>query len=123
MTMSKVILAVDNAPMFLSTLQRLLKDEPYELHCVTSDDEALEYLAKNQPALVLLDVEMPGMGGYALAKEIKGRGQSAPILFVSAHAEQEYADKAREAGAAGLLVKPLRRVQLLEKLAELTRNA
>jgi putative two-component system response regulator len=122
--MGKVILAVNNAPMFLNTLQRLLKDEPYELHCASSDGEALEYLAKNQPALIMLDVEMPGIGGYALAQKIKGMmGATVPVLFVSAHAEQEYAVKAREAGAAGVLVKPLRRAQLLDKLGELTRNA
>ncbi|MCL2109212.1 MAG: response regulator [Oscillospiraceae bacterium] len=113
-----LILAVDNARMFLTTLKRILEDEPYELHCETSCDDALKYLETNHPELILLDIEMPDMDGYELARRIKGMGKGAPILFITANSDKEHADKAREAGAEGLLIKPLRRNQLMEKINE-----
>ena len=116
-----LILAVDNAVMFLSTLKRLLDGEPYELHCESSANDALKFLESNRPDLILLDIEMPDMDGYDLARLIKRRGFSAPILFITANSDKEYLDKAIEAGAAGLLMKPLRRTQLMEKIKEFAR--
>ena len=115
-----LILAVDNALMFLSTLKRLLEGEPYNLHCESSAEDALRFLELNTPDLILLDIEMPDMDGYELARIIKRTKHTVPILFVSANSDKEYLDKALEAGAAGLLVKPLRRSQLMEKLKEYT---
>ena len=114
-----LILAVDNALMFLDTLKRILENEPYELHCETKAHDTLIYLESNRPDLILMDIEMPDMDGYDLVRLIKKNGVSAPILFISANSDKEYLDKALEAGAAGLLLKPLRRNQLLEKLKEL----
>ena len=115
-----LILAVDNALMFLSTLERILEQEPYELRCVTTADAALEFLAGNQPDLILIDVEMPDMDGYELTGIIKRNKSSIPILIVTANHDKEYYDRAIKAGASDLLIKPLRRAQLLEKLKEYT---
>jgi CheY-like chemotaxis protein len=113
------ILAVDNAVMFLNTMKKLLKDYPYEVHCVTSGDEALHYLQQgNRPDMFLLDVEMPGMDGYELARRIKQSGQRSPIVFITANSAREYVDRAVAVGAVGLLMKPLRINQLLAKLQE-----
>ena len=108
------ILAVDNAVMFLNSLKRYLQDEPYDLHCVTSGDEALKYLKDNKVDLILTDVEMPGMNGYELAREIKLCNIRAPIIFITANAEKEDLDRATAAGAASVLAKPFRTNQLLE---------
>jgi len=113
-----VILAVDNAVMFLNTMQKYLKDDPYDLHCLTSCAEALEYLDRNRPDAILLDVEMPEMDGYELARRIKSGGHKAPIIFITAHFDDKYVDKAIEVGAAGLLIKPLCPTKLREKLRE-----
>ena len=113
-----LILAVDNAVMFLSTLRRILEEEPYELHCETKAQDALVFLESNRPGLILLDIEMPDMDGYELARIIRRNGIAVPILFISANSDKEYLDKALEAGAQGLLIKPLRRNQLMEKLNE-----
>ena len=115
-----VILAVDNAPMFLNTLRRLLENEPYDLQCESTIDGALQFLASYRVSLIMLDIEMPEMDGYELMRRIKASGHTAPILFITANSDKEYREKALSEGAAGLLVKPLRRNQLMEKLKELT---
>jgi len=111
-----LILAVDNALMYLNTLKKLLRDTPYELFCTTSCEEALTYAKNNSVDLFLLDVEMTEMDGYELARKLRQSGLRAPILFVSANSEKEFLDRALKEGAAGLLVKPLRVNQLLEKI-------
>ena len=113
-----LILAVDNAIMFLNLLKKMLNDAPYELHCITTCDEALRFLQSNRPDMILLDIEMPDMDGYELARRIKSSGQRAPIIFITANSAREYVDRAVEVGAAGLLMKPLRVNQLLAKLKE-----
>lgn len=112
------VFAVDNAVMFLNTLTKLLQDHPYDLNCTTSVTEALQYLQNNRPDVILLDIEMPEMDGYELARRIKQGGQRAPIIFITANSAREYVDKAVAVGAAGLLMKPLRINQLLAKLKE-----
>jgi len=113
-----LIMAVDNAVMFLNTLKKLLQDAPYELYCTASCAEALEYLQRNRPDMFLLDIEMPEMDGYTLARRIISSGQRAPIIFITANSAREYVDKAIDVGAAGLLMKPLRVNQLLTKIKE-----
>jgi CheY-like chemotaxis protein len=113
------VLAVDNAKIFLNTLKKLLANTSYELVCVTTGREALDLVESIRPNLVLLDIEMPEMDGYELAREIKKRTPRIPILFVTANSDREFVDKAVEVGAAGLLMKPLRVNQLLEKIREI----
>jgi len=112
------ILAVDNAVMYLNTLKKLLENAPYDLFCTTSCTEAMEYVSKERPDLILLDIEMPEMDGYELARRIKQTGCRAPIIFITANSERQYVDRAVEVGAVGLLMKPLRSNQLLTKLEE-----
>ena len=114
-----LILAVDNAIMFLNTLKRLLQGTPYDVQCVSSGEQALQYLSENPcPNLFLLDIEMPGMDGYELARRIKKSGIKSPIIFITANSDREYVDRAIEAGAVDLVVKPLRAAQLAAKIKE-----
>jgi len=115
---SHKILAVDNAVMYLNTLKKMLESTSYDLHTTTSCAEALEYVRSNHPSLLLLDIEMPEMDGYELARQIRAGGCRAPIIFITANSAREYVDRALEVGAEGLLMKPLRSNQLLAKLAE-----
>jgi CheY-like chemotaxis protein len=112
------ILAVDNAIMFLNTLKKMLQNDHYDVQCLTSGDEALKYLQNNRADMFLLDVEMPAMDGYELARRLRAMGQNAPIIFITANSAREYVDKAAQAGGVGMLMKPLRAHQLLAKLRE-----
>jgi CheY-like chemotaxis protein len=113
-----VILAVDNAVMFLNSLKRYLQDTHYDLHCVTSGSEALKFLDDNKADLILTDAEMPEMDGYELTRKIKQRGIDTPIVFITANSEKEDIDRITKAGAAGVLAKPFRTNQLIAKIKE-----
>ena len=115
---SQKILAVDNAIMYLNTLKKMLESTSYDLHTTTSCAEALDFVRNERPALLLLDIEMPEMDGYELARQIRSSGCKAPIVFITANSARSYVDRAIEVGADGLLMKPLRSNQLLAKIGE-----
>src|SRR5262249_10876394 len=85
-----------------------------------SGEEALRRLLDDDFAVILLDVQMPGMDGFETARLLRGRERSrhTPIIFVTAHeAERLVIEKAYELGAVDFLVKPLIPVVLRAKVA------
>ena len=115
-TPKRNILAVDDVPFFLKTLKQALQHSYYDLVVVTSGQIALQYLQDHRPDLFLLDIEMPDMDGYELAKKIREAGQVAPILFLTGNAQQEYVHRAIEAGAADFVLKPINKDYLLARI-------
>ena len=75
----------------------------------TSGEEALELLDDRGEtvALVLSDINMPGMSGIDLLKQVKQRYAGLKVIMITAYGEGEYARQAREYGCDGYLVKPL----------------
>jgi CheY-like chemotaxis protein/HPt (histidine-containing phosphotransfer) domain-containing protein len=115
-TEKKCILAVDDTPFFLTTLKNIMQDTDYKLICVTLAKDALKFLEKHHPDLLLLDIEMPEMDGYELAAKIRGKGEKAPIVFLTGNAKRENVVKAVEAGAADFIVKPVNKEGVLAKI-------
>jgi DNA-binding NarL/FixJ family response regulator len=70
-----------------------------------SAEQALELIAVLQPDIALVDVELPGMNGIALAREIAGRSAQTRVLVLSAYDDYAYVIGALEAGVAGYLLK------------------
>ena len=85
------ILVVDDRPKNLAVIDSVLDSPEYQLVLVQTSQDALTALLRMDFAAVLLDVKMPDMTGYELARLIKGSKLSRhlPIIFVSAH----YTDK------------------------------
>ena len=117
------ILAVDYVTFFLSSLQALLKDSGYVLTCVNSGEAALKFLRDNTPDLFLLDIDMPNMNGYELARKIKASGQTAPIIFLTANSSHHHVIKAIESGAVDFIVKPINKAQVTSKIEKVLRAA
>lgn len=104
------LLIVDDLPENLLALEALIKSEGREVFKASSADEALSLLLEHEFALALLDVQMPGMDGFALAELMRGteRTKNIPIVFVTAAGrELNYAFKGYESGAVDFLYKPL----------------
>jgi CheY-like chemotaxis protein len=114
------ILAVDDSAFILGVLKTILQGDEYKLTCVTSGKEALIYIQNHNPDLFILDIEMPKIDGYELARKIKERGHAAPIIFLTANATKEYVIQAANVGAVDFIVKPVDKEQVLERIARHT---
>jgi PAS domain S-box-containing protein len=111
---------VDDLPANLLALEAILGGLGHDLVEARSGEEALRRLAGAEFALVLLDVQMPGMDGFETARLIRGREESrrTPIIFLSASESDRFpVEEAYSLGAVDYLVKPLSPVILRAKVA------
>jgi len=101
------ILAVDDVDLNLLMLRRILGDS-VELTCVTSGQEALDYLAKHSTDLVLLDINMPGMGGMEVLGRMKAQRhlKEIPVMILTAEVAPEMEMEVFSAGAVDFVRKP-----------------
>ncbi len=103
------ILLVDDRPENLLALEAIIESDRYELFKATSGEEALKYLLKYDFAVILLDVQMPGMDGFSTAKIIKAREKTKdiPILFITAnYLDSEHIFMGYSVGAIDYILKP-----------------
>lgn len=104
------ILVVDDRPENLLAMDRLLKPLGAEVHKVDSGEKALSEVLAHHFAVILLDVQMPGMDGFETATLLHSNKQTAniPIIFVTAiNKDHNYVAKGYESGAVDYLPKPI----------------
>jgi len=121
------ILIVDDEPdvavLFRQQFRREAREGVYVLHFALSASEALERLAADEiePQLIVIlsDINMPGMDGLALLREIKKRRPELPVVMLTAYGDDERRRHAAEGGAADFVTKPVDFDFLKTRLREL----
>lgn len=114
------ILIVDDEPKNLTVLETVLDDPHYRLVRATSADQALLALVAEEFALLILDIQMPGLSGFELAQMIKERKKTAhvPIIFITAYYNQDQDMlEGYSTGAVDYLHKPVNASILRSKVA------
>lgn len=102
----KDILLVEDNEELASLIQTFLKKEGYEIEHVTSGEAATDYLENEKVKLVLLDINLPGMDGFAVCRWIRER-QNLPVLVISARTGKEDKLNGYELGADDYIEKPI----------------
>ena len=111
------ILIVDDHPIVRSGLRRLLTVEPeIEVREAANGREALSVFREQQPTLVILDLNLPGVGGLEVLSRLKAIDPDARILVLSMHDDQIHVTRALQAGAAGYISKSAPADELLEAI-------
>ncbi|HTZ78747.1 MAG TPA: response regulator transcription factor [Stellaceae bacterium] len=111
------ILIVDDHPICRAGLQRLLAgDGENEVREAASGREALVLFREFRPELVLLDLNLPGIGGLEVIARLKAEDAAARILVLSMHDDLIYVTRALQAGAAGYLSKSAPPDEVLEAI-------
>src|SRR5579859_6887741 len=103
------ILLVDDKPENLVALKGILRDPAYDIFTATSGQEALRIALREKLAVILLDVLMPEMDGFEVARHLKevDRTSRIPILFVTGVAsDAQHVYRAYDIGAVDYIVKP-----------------
>lgn len=112
------ILIVDDEPKNIQLLGNLLEENNYDTEFALSGKEALEWLESKPFDLVLLDIMMPGMDGYAVCREIKSRltVKHVPVIFLTAKTGTDDIVKGFEVGGSDYVTKPFRVPELLARI-------
>jgi len=102
------LLIVDDTPANLQLITSMLSDKGYRVRPVTSGQQALRAAAFNPPDLILLDITMPGMDGYATCQKLKSdpRLRQIPVIFISALNEPFDKVQAFRSGGVDYITKP-----------------
>ena len=118
--MSKILVAEDNLPN-RELIREILEACGYEVIEAGDGQQALDKLEENLPDLVLLDIQMPVLDGYAVVRKLRQtpRLASLKVLALTAYAMQGDREKVLEAGFDGYLTKPVDMVSLAKQIAQL----
>ena len=98
------VLVVDDQQVIRDTLQTALDDEGFTVETAANGQEALDILERWQPCVILLDLMMPVMDGWAFRAEQKRSGSTVPVVLLSAAGE--LATHQEALGAAAVIAKP-----------------
>lgn len=113
--MTRILLAEDD-DILREMITSILQLEKYEVICASDGQEALNLFQATAPDMVVSDIGMPFMDGYALLDAVRKlpEGAMVPFLFLSAYSEHKNFRQARELGADDYLVKPFEMRELLD---------
>jgi putative two-component system response regulator len=102
------LLVVDDEPRNLDVMRQILSGQ-HRLVYARSGDAALAAARKHRPALILLDIEMPGENGYSVCRRLKADADTAeiPVIFVTAMSDVGDEEAGFEAGAVDYITKPV----------------
>jgi FixJ family two-component response regulator len=121
---SRHVAIIDDDDSVRRALQDLIETEGLSTLCFASAEQFLDFEARHQAACVICDIRMPGMSGLDLQAKLKAERFRVPIIFITAHGNDEMRTRAIRAGAVEFFTKPFDDAVLLKILnATLERSA
>jgi DNA-binding response OmpR family regulator len=118
------ILLIEDDSMVLRTIERSLRGEEFKIAVATDGIDGLRMARKRSPELIILDIMMPGMDGYAVCRELRGDPQlsETPVLFLTAKIKDEDKIAGFQAGADDYLAKPFNVDELILRVRAILRR-
>ena len=114
MSNPSLVSIVDDDESVRESLPDLLRELGFSVEAFSSAEEFLASDCVGQTSCLILDIAMPGMSGPDLQRELTRRGQDIPIVFITAHADENVARRTIEQGAVACLFKPFSDTALLD---------
>jgi chemotaxis protein histidine kinase CheA/ActR/RegA family two-component response regulator len=118
------LLVVDDSPSVRRVVSNMLKANGWEVLTARDGVEALEQIARERPAAVLLDIEMPRMDGYELIASIRAQEQyrDLPLIALTSRAASKHRQRAMQLGANEYIIKPYQDQELLAVINRLVQT-
>jgi two-component system alkaline phosphatase synthesis response regulator PhoP len=116
------ILVVEDDRAILDGLRAALAVEGYEVECVRDGRAGLDRARAGAPALLILDIMLPGMSGFEVAKKLRDEGRALPIILLTARSEENDRVLGLELGADDYVTKPFSVRELLARVRSILRR-
>lgn len=113
MTQSSLVSVIDDDESVRESLPDLLREFGFVVRAFSSAEEFLASDCPGQVECLILDIVMPGMSGPQLQLELIRRQQEAPIIYITAHADEALRPRLPRKGAVACLIKPFSEADLL----------
>ena len=121
--MADLVLIVDDDEAVRSTLYKVIKSNGLNADLASSGEQALQMTSQTHYDLILLDVNMPGMDGFAVVQKLRSRGIKIPIIIVSGRQEDYDTLYGLDIGADDYITKPFNPIVLGAKVKALIRRS
>jgi DNA-binding response OmpR family regulator len=118
---SKKILLVDDSETILQMERMILQQDRYEVVTARDGQEGVTKALELKPDLILMDVIMPGLDGFAAVRRLREHPDTSrvPIVMVTSKAEAESMETGYESGCSDYIIKPIDRMELVAKVKNL----
>ena len=116
------VLVIEDEEKMADVLKRGLEEENFEVDVASDGNKGLDLAKTTQPDFIILDVGLPGMDGFEVAREIRTAGVRSPVLMLTARDATEMKVKGLDSGADDYLTKPFAFAELLARLRALQRR-
>jgi two-component system, OmpR family, copper resistance phosphate regulon response regulator CusR len=117
------VLVVEDDPDLLAVLPRILSTAGYVVRTASDGEDGLSKVLDDAPAIAILDVGLPKLSGYELARELRSRGYQFPVLMLTARVSVDDKVSGLDAGADDYLAKPFEYAELLARVKALLRRS
>jgi len=120
MSQKAKVLIVDDEPLNVDYLEQALEDSNYQIITATNGQEALDKIHSEQPDLVLLDLMMPILDGFAVLSQVKADPmlRDIPVIIISSEHDSKSVVQGIKQGAEDYLTKPVKADLLVKKVKE-----
>src|SRR5689334_11763749 len=118
---TKILIVEDDAHILLG-LEEVLASDGFEVAVCNRGDKAIEAVAKQKPALIVLDVMLPGLSGYDVCKQLRSKKLITPILMLTAKGQEIDKVVGLDLGADDYVTKPFGLRELLARIHALLRR-
>jgi len=119
---SAPVLVVEDDPHLAAGVMENLRAEGYEVSLAPDGEQALAWLAAHSCALVILDVMLPGADGLTVCRTLRARGNTTPVLFLTARGDPADRVRGLEAGGDDYLAKPFHLQEFLLRVRAILRR-
>ena len=121
--MKTKILIVEDDPHILLGLEEVLKSDGFDVAVCARGDQAIDAVAKHKPALIVLDIMLPGQSGYDVCRQVRAKKLTTPILMLTAKSQELDKVVGLDLGADDYVTKPFGVRELLARIHALLRRA
>jgi len=121
-TLPAPVLVVEDDPHLAAGVMENLRAEGYAVTVAPDGEQALDWLAGNECALIILDVMLPGADGLSVCRTLRTRGNTTPVLFLTARGDPADRVRGLEAGGDDYLAKPFHLQEFLLRVRAILRR-
>lgn len=117
------ILVVDDQPGIRRLLAEVLSEQGYAVEEAANGYDGLQKAKELKPAIILMDMKMPGMDGIETLRELRRAGHTTKVIMMTAYGELEMINEAKELGAIAYITKPFDIVSLCQMIEKIVDDA
>lgn len=122
--MKKSVVIIEDEPFIIEALTFLLENEGLDVQSISDGANAIDFIIKSKPNLVILDIMLPNVSGMKILEDIRSMDEisNLPVLMLTAKGQKKDRRAAEEAGVSKFMTKPFDNQELIENVKAMIKS-